>query len=85
MDYSIAWTRTALNALAAIWNDSDDRNGVTTASPWLERMLSARPLSFGESRRTSIVRVAYRAPFGIEFEIIEDDKKVRVLRVWSVS
>lgn len=23
-------------------------------------------------------------PLGIDFEIIEDDKKVRVLRVWTV-
>ncbi|HXD89268.1 MAG TPA: hypothetical protein VN641_22440 [Urbifossiella sp.] len=31
-----------------------------------------------------MLRMAYEPPLGIEFEIIEDDKKVRVLRVWSL-
>jgi hypothetical protein len=64
---------------------SADRAGVTAASHWLEQELRRRPLSLGESRRASVVRVAHRPPLGIEFEVVEDDKKVRVLRVWSIS
>jgi hypothetical protein len=85
MTYSVSWTPTALNALAAIWNDSTDRNAVTTASHWLEQAIENRPIGFGEARNSSVVRIAFRPPLGIEFEIIEDDKKVRVLRVWSVA
>lgn len=33
----------------------------------------------------SVIRMAYEPPLGIDFEIIEDDKKVRVLRVWSLD
>jgi hypothetical protein len=29
-----------------------------------------------------VQRVAFDPPLGIEFEVIEDDKKVRVLSVW---
>jgi len=36
----------------------------------------------GESRESSVRRVAFDALLGIEFEVIEDDKKVRVLAVW---
>jgi hypothetical protein len=38
----------------------------------------------GESRDSSVNRTAFDRPLGIEFEVIEDDKKVRVLRVWSL-
>ena len=31
------------------------------------------------------VRIAFHSPLGIEFEIIEDDKKVLVLSVWSIG
>jgi hypothetical protein len=85
MTDSVSWTATALNQLAAIWNDSADRNPVTDASHWLEQTIGRRPLEFGESRKSSVVRIGYRPPLGIEYEVIEDDKKVRVLRVWSVG
>jgi hypothetical protein len=83
MTYSVAWTAAALNALAQIWNLSADRNAVTTASHELEQTMERRPLGFGEARGSSVLRIAFRPPLGIEFEIIEDDKRVRVLRVWS--
>jgi hypothetical protein len=84
MSYSVVWVRTALNQLAAISVASSDRAGVTSAAHWLERELGRRPLTLGESRTASVVRIAHRRPLGVEFEIIEDDKKVRVLRVWSL-
>jgi plasmid stabilization system protein ParE len=85
MKYSVTWTKTALNQLAEIWNDSASRNDVTAASHHLEQAVSLHPLDLGESRHTSVVRVAYRKPLGMEYEVIEDDKKVRVLRVWATS
>lgn len=85
MNYEVTWTRTALDQLAALWNDSRERDEVTVASHELEQLISRRPLSLGESRQASIVRFLYRRPLGIEYEVIEDDKKVRVLRVWSIA
>jgi hypothetical protein len=58
---------------------------VTAASHWLEQELGRRPLELGESRGTSVVRIAYHSPLGIEYEVVEDDKKVRVFRVWSTG
>jgi len=83
--YSVAWVRTELNQLASIWLASSNQAGVTIAAHWLEQELSRRPLTFGESRTASVVRIAHRKPLGIEFEIIEDDKKVRILGVWSLT
>lgn len=85
MTYSVVYKKAALAQLAAIWVASPDQAGVTAASHWLEQAVGSRPLSFGESRKSSVVRVAHHPPLGIEFEVIEDDKKVRILRVWTVS
>mgnify|MGYP005859706681 CR=1 FL=1 len=84
MSYSVTWVRKALDQLAAIWLNPADRTAVTEAAHWLEQELRRRPLTLGESRTVSVVRIAHRDPLGIEFEVIEDDKKVRVLRVWSL-
>lgn len=35
-------------------------------------------------RNSSVNRTAIELPLGIDYEIIEDDKAVRILRVWSV-
>jgi hypothetical protein len=85
MKYTVKFKKKALDQLAAIWNASTDQAGVTAAAHWLEEAMSTRPKSFGESRKSSVVRVAHYPPLGMEFEIIEDDKKVRVLRVWVVT
>ena len=81
MTYTVKYKKRALNQLAAIWNAWADQAGVTAASNWLEQALRTRPTSFGESRNSPAVRVAHYPPLCMEFEVIEDDKKVRVLRV----
>lgn len=85
MNYSVTWTPDAEEGLAAVWVASADQAAVTAATHLLDTELKRRPLELGESRGSSVVRVAHRQPLGIEFEVIEDDKKVRVLRVWAVS
>jgi len=73
-----------LDELAAAWLESADRKAVTEASYAIERALTSDPFSYGINRTTPLLRIAYEPPLGVEFEIIEDDKKVRVLRVWSL-
>lgn len=84
MNYTVDWLKEALDQLAAVWVAASDRDAVSSASHELEQVIGRRPLGFGEARASSVVRVAYHPPLGIEFEIIEDDKRVRVLRVWAV-
>ena len=68
--------------MAATWLAFPDRNAVTRAANEFDRQLRVNPLHFGESRQSSVRRIAIEPPLGIEFEVIEDDKKVRVLGVW---
>ncbi len=71
--------------LARIWIASADRTSVTVAAASLETALALQPLKIGESRSSSVHRVAYEHPLGIEYEVVEDDKKVIVQGVFFIA
>ena len=75
MKYEVIWQAIAENELAAIWLAAADRDAVTAAAEWLDRRLSHDPLTLGESRRSSVNRIAVRLPIGIEFEVNPDDNR----------
>ncbi len=77
MNYTVTWTQETEDGLAAAWLAAADRDAVAAAAHRLDSALKRGPINFGESRASSVVRIAIGLPLGIEFEIIEDDKKVR--------
>ena len=83
MKYQVIWLPIAEAELATVWLASSSRKAVTTAAAWLDARLSRSPLTLGESRDSSVHRVAFRPPIGIEFEVIEDDKRVIVQGVFD--
>jgi hypothetical protein len=85
MNYQVEWTAEAENDLAALWTAATDRNAVTEASAWLDAQLTVNPLHFGEPWASSVHRIAVDDPIGIEFEVIEDDKRVIVHGVFSLG
>jgi hypothetical protein len=85
MSYRVEWTVEAENDLAVRWNTAGDRNTVTAAAQWLDEHLERDPLHFGEPWTSSVHRIAIRDPIGIEFEVIEDDKRVIVHGVFAVG
>ena len=85
MKYQVIWQLIAEDELAAIWLAAADRQAVTAVAAWFDSQLSRVPLLLGESRDSSVHRVAYRAPIGNEFEVIEDDKRVIVQGVFDLS
>ena len=84
MNYTVTWTPDAEQALAAVWLAAGDRIAVAAASHRLDQDLEHDPFARGIPRNSSVNRTAIELPLGIDYEIIEDDKKVRVLRVWSL-
>jgi plasmid stabilization system protein ParE len=84
VNYTVSWTQQAEDDLARAWLAAEDRNAVTAASNTLDRALASDPYALGIPIGTPQIRTASEPPLAIDFEIIEDDKKVRVLRVWSV-
>jgi hypothetical protein len=85
MNYRVEWTSEAENDLAALWNSAVERNAVTAASAWLDDQLAVGPLQFGEPWASSVHRIAVSDPIGIEFEVIEDDKRVIVHGVFAIN
>jgi hypothetical protein len=84
VSYTVTWTPDAEQALAAVWLASTDRNAVTASANRLDQELEFDPYGRGIPRNASVNRTATDLPLGIDYEIIEDDKKVRVLSVWSL-
>jgi len=78
MNYEVFWTRAAENDLATIWIATRDQAVLTAVAARLEELLADAPLRLGQPRTSSIHRVAYLAPLGVEFQVIEDDKRVIV-------
>jgi hypothetical protein len=85
MNYTVVWTPSAEQELAAAWLKSSNRNAVTVSAHAIERDLRRTPLTVGESRESSISRVAVSSPLSITFDVIVDDKTVFVRAVHLVA
>ena len=84
MKYTVTWTRSALDELATIWSQADDRTAVATASNEIDRLLAASPYLQGESRHGN-VRVMFEGSLGADFAVLAEDRRVQVLTVWRVK
>jgi hypothetical protein len=85
VNYAVVWEPAAENELAAIWVAAPDQRVITNRAFRIEQALATSPFTVGRRRNASVNRTLLDPPLGVDYEIIEDDKKVRVLRVWAVS
>lgn len=85
MKYQVEWGPVAEQQLAAVYLVATRPDDVTVAVAWLDHRLTFRPLLTGRARNASVNRVAFRDPIGIEFEVIEDDKRVIVQGVFATE
>jgi plasmid stabilization system protein ParE len=80
MKYLVVWRPTAESQLADIWTNAADQADVTRAADRIDALLAYTPAAVGESRNPG-ERVLFEPPLVVTYEIIEDDKRVNVLRV----
>ena len=85
MRYVVVWPERVTDDLMSIWSLAPDPTAVAASTDRIDYHLTSAPLSFGESRESSLRRVAYIAPLKVEFEVIEDDKRVVVRNVFLVK
>jgi hypothetical protein len=85
MNYTVIWVPAAENELAAVWNAAADQLAVTQAAHRLDLALTRHPFAIGRPRNSSVNRTAVDLPLGVDYEVIEDDKTVRVVRAWSLT
>jgi hypothetical protein len=79
--YTVVWAADAEEKLAAIWANASDREAIADAANTLDGQLARDPVALGESRPNE-QRIAHCLPLGIRFQVIEDDRLVRVLTAW---
>ncbi len=84
MKYRVDWSAAAEGELSVAWFAAGDRNAVALASHNLDAVLASDPLHFGKPRESSVSRVGFLHPLGVEFYVVEDDKRVVVLGVFAV-
>jgi hypothetical protein len=85
MNFRVVWRQSALNELARIWSsaDSAERSAITRAAHEIHLRLERNPHDEGESRSPEL-HVLIELPLGISYEILENQKGVRVLHVWHI-
>lgn len=84
MKFTVLWTPSAERDLAEAWITAEDRGAITSAAATIDTLLRSNPHAQGESREGSL-RIAFIAPLGIDFEILEDDRIVYVLAAWTIA
>ena len=82
MKYTVLWTPPAEQHLATIWMAAPNRAAVALAAKSLDDQLSESAHLCGESRWGDF-RVTFAPPLGIEFKVLEKDRIVYVVGVWS--
>jgi hypothetical protein len=82
--FTVRWTRSALNELAALWLQADAsfRQAITLATNQIDLTLQRDPENAGESRDGN-ERVLFEFPLAIRFEAVTQRRVVRVLHVRS--
>jgi hypothetical protein len=85
MTYTVTWDPDAEQELAALWLAAPDRAALTATVGWIERLLARDPLHAGAARTSSVHRAVVAGGLAVEFEIIEDDKRVLVHHVSATA
>ena len=84
MKYTVLWAPTAEQDLAAIWMEAEDRGTVASAANTIDALLAADAHLRGESRSGSL-RIMFVPPLGVDFEVLQEDRTVFVVAVWSIK
>jgi plasmid stabilization system protein ParE len=82
--YTVVWTPTAEDDLAAIWLGAPDRDTVNSAADTIDALLRRDPETRGESRAGTL-RILFVPPLGVDFDVQMDDRMVYVLAAWFIG
>ena len=81
MRYTVVWRKTPLNTLMNYWSSSIDRSALTEAVEEIDRLLGDDPDRRGEEYFGD--RVVVVASIAVTFKIIEEDRTVEVVDLFS--
>ena len=81
MNFTVLWTPTAEQRLAALWLDPTHRAAVSRAANEIDQRLQRDAPHLGESRGGAR-RVFFEPPLGVTYEVDQARQIVFVLYVW---
>ncbi len=84
MNYQVEWGPEALQALAHIWTTATNRSAVAAASHAIDVTLAANPHATGVVVFDTVREYSHPL-LGVEFEVIDADRRVWVLTVWDAT
>lgn len=86
MKYTVVWDSSAVDELATLWAEAPSfvRGQITRAVDDIEAALQRRPEAVGESRQGN-VRLVIALPITIVYEVLPEDRQVRVLAIQFVE
>jgi mRNA-degrading endonuclease RelE of RelBE toxin-antitoxin system len=84
MSYRVFWSPQAEEQIERLASAASEPSRVATAARLIDSQLAKDPIEFGESRYDA-VRVAFKRPLGIQYEVLEDVKTVVVYSVWRID
>jgi plasmid stabilization system protein ParE len=77
MNFTVVWTKEAMDDLTEIWTQSSDRKAVTTASDRIDALLRRNPLGVGKSM-VDDGRMLFEVPLAVTFRVSDVDRLVTV-------
>lgn len=80
MKYTVTWTPSAEQDLAALWNAAPDRQAVADAADEIDTSLARDPFGQSESRGGQ-TRFLFAPPLAVLYDV---DQAARSVRVWAV-
>jgi plasmid stabilization system protein ParE len=83
MRYTVEYTPAAYNDLASIWNQASDQQAVADAADEIDWLLARFPERHGQPYNGYRVHSVW--PLEVLYEIIPDDRRVRVLEVTFIG
>jgi mRNA-degrading endonuclease RelE of RelBE toxin-antitoxin system len=78
MNYTVDWSKDALDLLGAVWLVAPDRSAVTRAQALIDQRLSANPLAHAKPVSEGLYAIDV-APLRAIFELDDDARRVDVV------
>jgi hypothetical protein len=81
MIYAVVWRPPAEQELARLWLNAASRTAFTAAANRIDRLLGQDPVVSG-CWLLGATRTLILPPLAVAYEVIEDDRQVRVFTAW---